>query len=131
MAKYIKTYCSIKDCYGLATIEVANGKDVITNYQPIEKSVADKMDNETDTLPIVNTNLLPCEASGKRIPQSIDKSRGCKVEKGHMRFQCLYCNKLEVPKAPGIFDIYILMDSSGSMETNHKKEGKVIRIPTK
>ena len=35
MAKYIKTYCPIKDCYGLATIEVANGKDVITNYQPI------------------------------------------------------------------------------------------------
>ena len=123
--KYCKLYCSKRDLYGLATIEKLNMTDYITNFQPLDKQDADKMENEgISSLPMVNTNLLPSEDNGKRIPLAVDRSNKCELFRGGLTFQCLYCNRLSVTRSlHGGFSIYFLMDNSGSMDGSDRAEG--------
>ena len=125
--KYCKLYCGVKKLYGLATIEAMQGKDVVTNFQPIDKKTADGIDNQGITiLPVINSNLLESVDNGKRIPLSIDRSKQCNLKNGELRYQCIYCNKLEIAKSnTGSFSIYFLLDNSGSMSKNDRHEGEL------
>ena len=123
--KYCKVCCSIKKYYGLATIEDFQGKDVITNFQPIDKKTADSINNDgIASLPDVGNNLLACDVTGKRKPMCVDKSKKCNLKKDELRFQCLYCDKLKVERnINNSFEIYFLMDNSGSMSQRDRGEG--------
>ena len=125
--KYCKLYCSIKKLYALATIENRQGKELITNFQPIDNKTANEIDNQgINSLPLVNSNLLESEDNGKRIPLSIDRSKKCNLLKDELRYQCIYCNKLNISKSiSNSFSIYFLLDNSGSMSNSDRNEGKI------
>jgi uncharacterized protein YegL len=125
--KYCKLYCSIKKLYALATIENRQGKELITNFQPIDNKTASEIDNQgINSLPLVNSNLLESEDNGKRIPLSIDRSKKCNLLKDELRYQCIYCNKLNISKSiSNSFSIYFLLDNSGSMSKNDRHEGEL------
>ena len=130
--EFVKLYCPKSKCYGLASIEESNGKKVITNFYEIDDDTAKQINIPySGSLPEVSSYLKPCSINNSRTPLSVDKEKGCKVKKGQLWYQCLYCSslKLAVPEsASSSADIYFLMDESGSMSSNDRSEGaKAVR----
>ena len=121
-SNYLKVHCPIKDLYGLLTVDIVQGKEQITNFQPLEKDVAKDINNYRDTFPPISSYLLPCETTGNRNIGEIDKSVGCKINT-NLPFQCLYCSRLQLTKnSSGPYDIYFLLDESGSMSRKDRYE---------
>jgi len=124
--KYIKTFCPKVKCYGLITAESNNGAFQITNFYEIDDDTAKNIETAHDgVLPPVSANLKPCATCGKRIAKCCDKTKQCRVNKGELWYQCLYCSGLEISqdvKASDSAEFYFLMDESGSMSDSDKKE---------
>lgn len=127
MKQYIKVFCKKKNCYGLITIEENNGSHVITNFYEIDEDTAKNIKTSyNESLPMVSSHLKPCSTCGKRVPRSCDKTKQCKVEKGQLWYQCLYCSGIEVcqdQETAGGAHIFFLMDNSGSMSEKDRIEG--------
>lgn len=126
MAKaYIKVFCPKTKCYGLITTEVNNGVSQVTNFYEIDIDTAKNIETAYDgALPLVSGNLKPCAGCGGRTPRCCDKSKQCRVGKGELWYQCLYCSMLEISQEAraGGTDVYFLMDESGSMDSNDRRE---------
>lgn len=122
--KYVKTYCPKSKKYGLVTIDKNNGRDQVVNFYDIDDAIASQINTDfNDALPEVSSHLKSCATTNSRTPMSCDKSRGCPVKKGELWYQCLYCSSLEIVKNnTGAFDVYFLMDASGSMSTSDRRE---------
>ena len=130
--KYIKTYCPRTKCYGLITTESINGSLKITNFYEIDADTAKNIEISFDgDLPPVSSYLKPCATCGRRTPKCCDKTRQCKVNRGELWYQCLYCSGLEIcqdDKAEGSAEFYFLMDESGSMSRSDREEAaKAVR----
>ena len=125
--KYIKVYCKKTNCYGLITAEPNNGSLKIVNFYEIDDDTAKNVTTSYEgTLPPVSAHLKACSTCGARNPKCCDKTRQCKVPKGELWYQCLYCSGLEISQAStagGSADIYFLLDESGSMSADDRKEG--------
>ena len=123
--KFVTVFCPNKKAYGLATLEVLNGRQMVTNFQWFDKIEAEDIVNDIDTLPEASGNLLPDEVSGKRRPMCTDKLRNCKIDsKGNLTFQCLYCSQLKVPTGAKLtpMTVFFLLDQSGSMADSDKRK---------
>ncbi|MBO4668261.1 MAG: VWA domain-containing protein [Bacilli bacterium] len=122
--------CKVKGLYGVAKVEKIGGVDKITDFFGLEEKEVAVERQEFTVSPDVNINLLPCSTCGGRKPQCCDKSRSCGSFKV-LEYQCLYCNKLEIARGAmkaGPFDIYFLMDQSGSMSKDDRVEAsKAVR----
>ena len=124
--KYIKVYCKKTNCYGLITAEPNNGSLKIVNFYEIDEDTAKNVTTSHEgALPPVSGNLKACMNCGSRNPKCCDKTRGCSVPKGELWYQCLYCTGLEISQtaSSGGADIYFLLDQSGSMSADDRKEG--------
>ena len=132
--KYIKTYCSKSKCYGLITAEINNGAWKITNFYGIDNETAKSISTSHEgALYPVSAHLKPCASCGKRSVGCCDKSKGCPVPKGELWYQCLFCSGLEISRetSSGGADIYFLLDQSGSMTDNDRREAaKAVRSMT-
>ncbi|MCR4661295.1 MAG: VWA domain-containing protein [Clostridia bacterium] len=125
--KYVKMYCQKSKCYGLVTIEVDNGVSKICNFYEIDDDTAKNINNVDDSsLPQVSGYLKPCFKDGTRNPLSCDMKRQCSVKKGELWYQCIYCKDLEICNSisnSASYNIYFIMDESGSMSYSDRKEG--------
>ena len=122
--KKLLFYCKNKKFYGVAKVEKINGVDKITDFFGLKETEINVERQEFSTPPEVNSNLLPCSKCGRRKPLCCDKSKTCGTFKS-LQHQCLYCNKLEIARPKlnsGPFDIYFLMDQSGSMSKSDREE---------
>ena len=107
----------------MVTTEKSNGVMQITNFYEIDNDTAKNINtNYSGALPMVSSRLKACADCKGRTPMCCDKSRGCKVGKGELWYQCLYCNSLEICKnaSVGGAEVYFLMDQSGSMSHNDR-----------
>lgn len=123
--KYIKMYCPKTKCYGLITAEVSNGIWKVTNFYEIDNDTAKNIHtNHEGAMYSVSSNLKPCADCGRRDVGCCDKSRGCKVPKGQLWYQCLFCSSLQVASeaSSGGAAIYFLLDQSGSMSSSDRAE---------
>lgn len=125
--KYIKVYCKKTKRYGMITTDKNNGAEQITNFYEIDDDTAKNIETAyTGTLPPVSSALKACAECGKRTARCCDKTHKCKVGKGELWYQCLYCSGLEIcgsePTAGGSADIYFLMDQSGSMSDDDRRQ---------
>ncbi|MBQ9369544.1 MAG: VWA domain-containing protein [Clostridia bacterium] len=122
--KYVKVYCDKSKKYGLVTIENNNGYDRVVNFYEIDDDTAKQIDTSFEgELPDVSMYLKPNAINNSRTPRSMDKSGQCGVKKGELWYQCLFCSHLDICSAgPGSSAIYFLMDASGSMEENDRRE---------
>lgn len=123
---YIKVYCRKSDCFGLLTVEVINGIPQITNFYGIDRDTAKKVVTRHEgALPVVSASLIGCNNCGRRVAGCCNKSGQCRVKKGTLEHQCLYCSAMEVCSVAGNggADIYFLMDESGSMSRQDRVEG--------
>lgn len=119
MSDYMKIFCPKKNNYGLLTIDGG----VVTNFQPTKKELADSINNNSGLVPTVSIRLLADALTGTRVPNSVDKTAKCVCGKnGDMTYQCLFCSAYQVPCSGGPFDIYFLMDESGSMSMTDRKQ---------
>lgn len=123
--KYIKVFCPKTKCYGLITTEYNNGVSQVTNFYEIDSDTANNIETAYNgALPVVSGSLKPCACCGGRTARCCDKSKQCKVAKGELWYQCLYCSKLEISQdaSAGGAEVYFLMDESGSMSAGDRKE---------
>jgi|GEM_PF-2291987 len=121
--KYVKFKCDKSKCYGLATIESENGRELITNFYEIDDATAKNIPSDfSGALPAVSPHLKPCAATGTRTAISVDKKSQCRVKKGELWYQCIYCKNLTVCKDQTGMDIYFLLDESGSMSSSDREE---------
>lgn len=121
----IKVFCPIKKLNGAIIVERKGENFEITNFTPISGTDADEITNTIVMIPPVGMNLLPSEDTHKRVAHSVDLSKKCKCQKGQMSFQCLYCSQYEIPGKGlvGKYEIYFLMDESGSMSKKDRTAG--------
>ncbi len=124
--EYIEVYCPKSKAYGLITVQEVQGTPMIVNFYGIdEESAAEIKTSHEGAMPKVGRNLLPCDTCGGRTPMCCDKKRKCKVDKGDLRFQCLYCSQLELTReaSPATScEFYFLLDESGSMSDSDRRE---------
>lgn len=116
---FIKLYCPIKNAYAFLTVD----KGKITNFQSIKEEDAKEIQNASSVLPPISENLLSDALTGTRTPNSVDKKSRCVFDKGVMTYQCLFCNAFQVPASGGPYDVYFLMDESGSMSMIDRTQG--------
>lgn len=123
---YVKVFCPKVKRHGLVTIEKSNGQQKVTNFYEIDDDTAKNVVTAYEgKLPEVSMYLKPCASTGSRTPRSVDLSHRCPVKKGELWYQCLYCSALDVCQAAtgaSGLDIYFLMDESGSMQWDDRRE---------
>lgn len=123
-SKKLLFYCEKKKLYGVANVEKVDGAYKITDFFGLREKEINVEKQEFTTPPEVNDNLLPCSKCGKRKPLCCDKSSTC-GSLTTLAHQCLYCNKLAIARpalSKGPFDIYFLLDQSGSMSKIDRQE---------
>ena len=118
MQEFIKIYCPRKNAYALLTVD--DGK--ISNLQAFKEEAVKDVENASSLLPPISKNLLPCQKTGSRDPHSVDLSSCCYYKDGEMTYQCLFCSAYQVPSKGGPFDVYFLMDESGSMSATDRRQ---------
>lgn len=121
MQEFKKIYCPLKNAYALLTVD----DGIITNFQAFKEEAVKDVVNSSSLLPPISKNLLPCQKTGSRVPHSVDLSSCCVYKNGEMTYQCLFCSAYQVPSSGGPYDVYFLMDESGSMSFVDRKQAVV------